>query len=58
MKSVGEAMSIGRTFQESVQKAMRSMETGLRANEVVIPGAISEDEGTKAKSTRARSLAP
>ncbi|HEV7370780.1 carbamoyl-phosphate synthase large subunit [Arenibaculum sp.] len=29
MKSVGEAMSIGRTFQESVQKALRSMETGL-----------------------------
>ncbi|MCC5809938.1 MAG: carbamoyl-phosphate synthase large subunit [Ectothiorhodospiraceae bacterium] len=29
MKSVGEAMSIGRTFQESFQKALRSMETGL-----------------------------
>ena len=29
MKSVGEAMSIGRTFKESVQKALRSMETGL-----------------------------
>jgi carbamoyl-phosphate synthase large subunit len=29
MKSVGEAMSIGRTFAESVQKALRSMETGL-----------------------------
>ena len=28
MKSVGEAMSIGRTFQESVQKALRSLETG------------------------------
>jgi carbamoyl-phosphate synthase large subunit len=28
MKSVGEAMSIGRTFAESVQKALRSMETG------------------------------
>ena len=28
MKSVGEAMSIGRTFQESLQKALRSMETG------------------------------
>jgi len=27
MKSVGEAMSIGRTFQESVQKALRSLET-------------------------------
>ena len=29
MKSVGEAMSIGRTFKESVQKVLRSMETGL-----------------------------
>jgi carbamoyl-phosphate synthase large subunit len=29
MKSVGEAMAIGRTFQESLQKAFRSLETGL-----------------------------
>ncbi|MEL6687960.1 MAG: carbamoyl-phosphate synthase large subunit [Pseudomonadota bacterium] len=29
MKSVGEAMSIGRTFAESFQKALRSLETGL-----------------------------
>ena len=29
MKSVGEAMAIGRTFRESIQKALRSMETGL-----------------------------
>ncbi len=28
MKSVGEAMAIGRTFQESVHKALRSLETG------------------------------
>jgi carbamoyl-phosphate synthase large subunit len=28
MKSVGEAMAIGRTFSESLQKAMRSLETG------------------------------
>ena len=28
MKSVGEAMSIGRTFKEALQKAIRSMETG------------------------------
>ncbi|MEO3432792.1 carbamoyl-phosphate synthase large subunit [Inquilinus sp. CAU 1745] len=42
MKSVGEAMSIGRTFQESLQKALRSMETGLTGlNEVEIPGAGS-----------------
>jgi len=29
MKSVGEAMAIGRTFHESLQKALRSMERGL-----------------------------
>src|SRR5256712_4263234 len=28
MKSVGEAMAIGRTFKESLQKAMRSLEIG------------------------------
>jgi carbamoyl-phosphate synthase large subunit len=40
MKSVGEAMSIGRTFQESLQKALRSMETGLTGlNEIDIKGA-------------------
>lgn len=39
MKSVGEAMAIGRTFQESLQKALRSLETGLTGlNEVGIPG--------------------
>ena len=29
MKSVGEAMAIGRNFKESIQKAFRSLETGL-----------------------------
>jgi carbamoyl-phosphate synthase large subunit len=39
MKSVGEAMSIGRSFAESVQKALRSMETGLTGfDEVAIEG--------------------
>src|SRR6516165_1507126 len=39
MKSVGEAMAIGRSFAESVQKALRSMETGLDGfDEVAIPG--------------------
>ncbi len=38
MKSVGEAMALGRNFHESLQKALRSMETGLTGlNEVVIP---------------------
>ena len=39
MKSVGEAMAIGRTFAESLQKALRSMETGLTGlDEVEIEG--------------------
>src|SRR5499427_3968073 len=39
MKSVGEAMAIGRTFQESLQKALRSLETGLSGlDEVAIEG--------------------
>ncbi|MHA1153555.1 MAG: carbamoyl-phosphate synthase large subunit, partial [Alphaproteobacteria bacterium] len=41
MKSVGEAMAIGRCFAESLQKALRSMETGLTGlNEVAIPNAL------------------
>ena len=39
MKSVGEAMAIGRTFQESLQKALRSLETGLTGlDEIAIEG--------------------
>ncbi|MBN2760098.1 MAG: carbamoyl-phosphate synthase large subunit, partial [Rhodobacteraceae bacterium] len=39
MKSVGEAMAIGRTFHESMQKALASMETGLSGfDEIAIPG--------------------
>ena len=40
MKSVGEAMAIGRTFHESMQKALASMETGLTGfDDIEIPGA-------------------
>ncbi|WP_374291210.1 carbamoyl-phosphate synthase large subunit [Paenirhodobacter enshiensis] len=40
MKSVGEAMAIGRTFHESLQKALSSLETGLSGlDEIEIPGA-------------------
>jgi carbamoyl-phosphate synthase large subunit len=42
MKSVGEAMAIGRSFAESVQKALRSLETGLDGfDEVTIEGVES-----------------
>ncbi len=42
MKSVGETMAIGRSFGESVQKALRSMDTGLDGfDEVAIEGVES-----------------
>ena len=45
MKSVGEAMAIGRSFQESIQKALSSMETGLTGfDEVAIEGMPSQDQ--------------
>src|SRR6185312_10245511 len=61
MKSVGEAMAIGRSFAESVQKALRSMETGLTGfNEIEIPGADTGEKsairGALAKPTPDRLL--
>ena len=51
MKSVGEAMAIGRSFQESLQKALRSMETGLTGlDEVKFAGM---DEGDDKNAIRA-----
>ena len=48
MKSVGEAMSIGRSFAEAVQKALRSMETGLTGfNEVELPGIAGGGESDR-----------
>jgi carbamoyl-phosphate synthase large subunit len=45
MKSVGEVMAIGRSFQESMQKALRGLETGLTGfNEVEIPGSGEGDD--------------
>ncbi|MBV9552761.1 MAG: carbamoyl-phosphate synthase large subunit, partial [Alphaproteobacteria bacterium] len=45
MKSVGEAMAIGRTFAESLQKALRSLETGLTGlDEVEIEGLGKGDD--------------
>jgi len=42
MKSVGEAMSIGRTFQESVQKALRSLETDRDGFNEILEGNDAE----------------
>ncbi len=45
MKSVGESMAIGRTFSESLQKALRSLETGLNGlDEVEIEGLGQGDD--------------
>ncbi len=46
MKSVGEVMAIGRTFQESLQKALRGLETGVdgldEVNDLDADGALAE----------------
>ncbi len=45
MKSVGEAMAMGRSFPESLQKALRSMETGISGlDEVAIKGLGQGDD--------------
>jgi carbamoyl-phosphate synthase large subunit len=45
MKSVGEAMAIGRTFQESLQKALRSLENGFTGlDEITIEGLGEGDD--------------
>ena len=45
MKSVGEVMAIGRTFAESLQKALRGLETGLTGlDEIEIPGLGQGDD--------------
>ncbi|WP_439149076.1 carbamoyl-phosphate synthase large subunit [Sulfitobacter sp.] len=51
MKSVGEAMAIGRTIHESLQKALASMESGLTGfDEIDIPGAPEQAALVKAIS--------
>ncbi len=53
MKSVGEAMSIGRTFKESLQKALRSLENGRYSlhqdTDYIKNGEIVDPEGLKGK---------
>jgi carbamoyl-phosphate synthase large subunit len=43
MKSVGEVMAIGRTFQESLQKALRGLETGLDGLVPQLPTPLSDE---------------
>ena len=55
MKSVGEAMAIGRGFHESLQKALSSMETGLSGlDEIEIDGVTPEQtEDERRRAVRA-----
>jgi carbamoyl-phosphate synthase large subunit len=53
MKSVGEAMAIGRTFQESLQKALRSLETGLTGFDEITVEGVSGDESENRNALRA-----
>src|SRR5512143_3576950 len=50
MKSVGEAMSIGRTFKEALQKAIRSLETGVYGFEEMIPPATTPNPTARRKT--------
>ena len=57
MKSVGEVMAIGRTFQESLQKALRGLETGLDGLDPVLTLPLT-DEGETQLSYELRSPGP
>ncbi len=58
MKSVGEAMAIGRTFAESLQKALRSLETDLTGlDEITIPG-MGEGDDRRALSAALAKASP
>ena len=55
MKSVGEAMAIGRSFPESLQKALRSLETGLTGlDEIEIEGLGKGDDRNAIKAALGR----
>ncbi len=51
MKSVGEAMAIGRSFEESLQKAMRSLEKGLTGLSPLCPLQAEDEESLRDKIT-------
>ena len=57
MKSVGEVMAIGRTFQESMQKALRGLETGLNGfDEIEIEGVADAEDDASARAAVIRAL--
>ncbi len=47
MKSVGEVMAIGRTFQESLQKALRGLETGLDGLTPILTMPLTDEQADK-----------
>jgi carbamoyl-phosphate synthase large subunit len=47
MKSVGEVMAIGRTFAESLQKALRSLEIGLEGLDEIAIAGLDDHDGPK-----------
>ena len=53
MKSVGEVMAIGRNFHESLQKALRGLETGLIGLDGV-QGAVRRAQGRDRGGARPR----
>ncbi|MCK5481477.1 MAG: carbamoyl-phosphate synthase large subunit, partial [Gammaproteobacteria bacterium] len=52
MKSVGEVMAIGRTFQESLQKALRGLETGMDGLNEIFDLTAEETQGELRKELR------
>ena len=56
MKSVGEVMAIGRTFQESLQKALRGLETGLDGLNEILPQTAGEPLDEEARDKLAYEL--
>jgi len=57
MKSVGEVMAIGRTFQESMQKALRGLETGLSGfDDIEIEGVTEMEDESSIRAAVVRAL--
>ncbi|HJX73540.1 MAG TPA: carbamoyl-phosphate synthase large subunit [Candidatus Deferrimicrobiaceae bacterium] len=58
MKSVGEVMAIGRTFKESLQKAIRSLEIGVYGFDPVLPRPESGSPETRRKAVEEKLRRP
>ncbi len=58
MKSVGEVMAIGRTFQESMQKALRGLEVGADGFNPIVDEELSQEEKLKKIRRELREAGP